>query len=147
MPGAALERVQGSPAYVGVAVVRCCGSERGEATAPAVVGGGSIGPAALAVHAVVPPAVGGLTVEQELEGESAQPVGVPCVGFPRGDGEEPGVVVGAVAVLEAPHRAVGVLEQAAVVAHPVEVIEAEGASVGHMATASRVRTRPSTNVT
>ena len=96
----------------------------------------AVGPTAVSIHAVSRAPFVILRAEHEREREAAQPVCRALVRFSRRDHEEPCIVIDAVAVFLAAHRPFGMFEQAAMIAHAIEVIEREAAGPDHVATNS-----------
>ena len=117
-------------------MLRCSDAESPQAATPAVLGGRHIRPHAGVVHAIATSAGGVLGVEDEVQGEAAQPQGKSGIGFAGRDDEHAGIVVGAAAVLPTADRAPGMFEQTAMVAETVEVLETEVCRRSHIATDS-----------
>jgi hypothetical protein len=100
------------------------GAERPHAAAPAVLDAVAVVPAPVGVTAVAGPARDALGVDQEPQGVRASSrTARPGPGFADDDDQQPGHVVGAVAVLERGAGVVGVLEHPDRVAHRQHVIE------------------------
>ena len=96
-------------------------TEGPDAAAPAVLDGGLILPPPVAVHTITRAAIRGLGGQREIERHLMQTPGRRRIGFPVHHHDQAGIVVGAVAVLEARMRPVGVFEQPLGVGHRLEV--------------------------
>ena len=72
-----------------------------------------------------------LRIADEPQRDPGQPTGAPGVDLAGSDDEQACVVVGAIAALDAGLGAVGVLEQPAFVAHPLEVGEGVAGDAVH----------------
>ena len=106
--------------------MRSGSSQSPDAAPPAVLQGGLILPTALAVHPVSAGTGVGLRIVQELHGHARKPVDFPTrVGLSSGDDENPGHVVGAVAVLGPGFGETGMLERAATVCQMQQVVESQ----------------------
>ena len=99
--------------------MRSGSSQSPDAAPPAVLQGGLILPTALAVHPVSAGANEGLRIVEELQSNARKAVDFTSrIRLSGGDDENPGHVVGAVAMLGPRFGEKGVLERAASVCHP-----------------------------
>ena len=122
-----------------------CGSKGGEAAAPTILCPGLVRPAAFGIHAVADASVRCLRGEDEAQRQTAEPMCDADVRLSNRNNEQAGVVVGAQPVLGPTPSSLRMLEDAVLVAEPVQVVEVVGSVEGnsHMATGWRVWTSPS----
>jgi hypothetical protein len=143
LAGAGGERRQGGGADD--RIVMLCGgdTERPQAASPAIVGGGLVGPRAGRVHPIAGPAIGRLGASDERERGAAQRRRGALVRFARRDDEHAGVVVGAVAVLDARLGSIGVFEQPVHVGHRHQAAEQRRRLLDHVAATTAVESTAS----
>ena len=140
--GGALELDDGRLANPGDPTVGGGGSESPDASPPTVLQGRLVGPTASAVHPVAAGAGEGLRLVQEPQGNTGETVQCALrVGLSGGDNEDPGHVVGAVAVFGPGLGETGVLEGAATVCHSQQMVESRVGRHGHTSAGGSARSR------
>lgn len=117
------------------------GAERPQGATPAVVGGRLVHPGAGVIHAVGAASIRGDGCQHHVQGHSAEASGLGLVGVLGGEHQEAGVVVRAVAVLDAGRRQLGVFEEAVWAEQVEQMAVRNRGQVAHAAVPWRARHR------